>query len=286
MDRVQVAEVLASVASVPVNAVDVHDEDALEWDWNALVSCGCSPAWGDVDWMLDIYIVTSPETRLPSERELAAVLAEQLTTVVLYHTGLPRPSAFWLVTPEGRRTRARVLEEDGEDDDTPSRLLIDAVETPVPSLPTVPVALIPEVIREHRLSTPIQDGLRSWLATLQVPAEAEEALRRAVSRLGAWESMTVRMTSGWPPDGWYPVEYYQEDLECRDELAAAVERLPATAAQRFTDAVNRIDDGFRSVTTKDGARAAALFGLDEAELATRSWWWRHLPAPQPWPHTP
>ncbi|MEV4257305.1 hypothetical protein AB0J52_29465 [Spirillospora sp. NPDC049652] len=286
MDLDRLASALASLASVPVSEVAVHDEDSLERNWDALVGCEYGSTLGDVDWRLEIYVVTSSETRQPSRRELAAGLAEQLGTVVLYDAGLVRPSAYLLVTPDGRQARARVREEDGADDDAQPRLVIDAVEMAVPSLPHVPVALIPEVIPEYRMSTPVRDGLQSRLATLRVPAEAEEALSRAGNLLGAWESTAVRMASGWPPDGWYPLEYYRQALECRDELAAGVERLPAAAAERFADAVNQIDNAFRSATGEDGTSAAALFGIGEAELAGRSWWWRRLPDPRPWPDTP
>ena len=55
--------------------------------------------------------------------------------------------------PGGLRTRARLYGFDKDNDRTEYR--IDAVEQAVPSLPTVPVALQPEVIREYRVPTPI-----------------------------------------------------------------------------------------------------------------------------------
>ena len=55
--------------------------------------------------------------------------------------------AFWLVTPDGARTRARLYEVDGDGDIATYRL--GAVEKPVPQLPSVRVEPLPEVIREH-----------------------------------------------------------------------------------------------------------------------------------------
>jgi hypothetical protein len=162
---------------------------------------------------------------------------------------------------------------------------IDAVEQPVPSLPTVPVSLQPEVIREYRMPTPITDELRVWLAQWQATAgtEAEEAVWYARTRLGAWESLTVRMASGWPPDGWYPAEFYQEDLEIRDELTVAVERLPTAAKERFTVALTQLDENFSASTREDkDGRLAVILGMEKIDLALRSWWWRRLPKPEPW----
>ncbi|TMR92620.1 hypothetical protein [Nonomuraea basaltis] len=96
-----------------MSEVDLFDEDAIDRNWDALVACEVNHLRGDVDWYLDIYISAPPEARRPSPQELAVGLAERLETVVLYDTGLLRPSAYWLVTPEGRQIRARVYEHDG-----------------------------------------------------------------------------------------------------------------------------------------------------------------------------
>ena len=81
--------------------------------------------------------------------------------------------------------------------------------------------------------------------------------------------MNARMVSGWPPDGWYPREYYDDDLATRDELAEA--RVPAEAVEPVRKALAEIDQIFR-----DHTREVAN-DLDDR------WWRGRLPDPVPWP---
>jgi hypothetical protein len=187
---------------------------------------------------------------------------------VLYPAEPLPPSAYWVALPDGSRTRARVYENDKEDG---TALVIDAVAKPVPWLPAVRVEAQPEVIREHRMPKPITKEFTGWLATELLIPERGDPLSSAIDRLAGWEALTARMTSGWPPDGWYPAAYYQEDLENRDDLAEDVHRLPAEAAGRFAEALARVDDAFRA-------------GTREATTAPdgRGWWWSRLPDPVPW----
>jgi hypothetical protein len=93
------------------------------------------------------------------------------------------------------------------------------------------------------------------------------------------------MLSGWPPDGWYPVGFYREDLETRDELEKAAQQLPNVISERFTDALAKVDDKFRSATLDADSEetAAATLGLSKIDLTLkRGWWWRRLPDPPPW----
>lgn len=283
LDRSQLAAALASLTSVPLDAVDVADaDDSDNRNWDAAVSCTYNRVEGDVTWLLDLYL-TEAVSAQPTEPQVAAHLAEQLGTAVLYPAAVALPSAYWLTAPGGLRTRARLYSFDEDDDRTVYR--IDAVEQPVPSLPTVPVALQPEVIREYQVPTPITDGLCAWLTQWQATAaaEAEEAVWYARTRLGAWESLTVRMACGWPPDGWYPAEFYQEDLEIRDELAVAVELLPVAVKERFAIALTRLDKDFSAATGEhDDAQLSAMFGVGKVDLALRSWWWRRLPKSALW----
>lgn len=285
LDRPRLAAALASLTSVSVDAVDVAGaDDTDDRNWNAPVSCTCERVGGDVSWLLDIYL-TDAVTAQPTEAQAAAHLADRLDTAVLYPAAEDLPSAYWLAAPSGLRTRARLYSED-EDDGT--RYVIDAVERPVASLPSVPVALQPEVIRRHQVPTPVTDELDAGLTDATRATKATDAaLWFAGTRLGTWEVLTVRMASGWPPDGWYPVEFYREDLETRDELAIALERLPPAVAERCAAALARLDEAFRAATVEgDGANLADLFGVDKVDLALRDWWWQRLPEPAPWPEKP
>jgi hypothetical protein len=182
------------------------------------------------------------------------------------------PSAYWMALPDGSRTRARVYEQDKDDE---TAFVIDAVAEPVALLPEVRVQPQPEVIREHRMPVPLTEQFQAWLAAAMLIPARGEPLWSACDRLAAWEALTVRMTSGWPPDGWYPAEYYQEDLANRDLLARDADRLPAEAAGRFTDVVGRVDDAFRGATREMAA-----------QRQQDGWWWNRLPDPVPWPDAP
>ncbi|MFC7533877.1 hypothetical protein [Actinoplanes sp. GCM10030250] len=248
LDGSRLRAALAGLASVPADAVEVSPADAAERNWDADVLCTIAPIDGDVSWSLDVYL---REPGPPADRA-AAHLAATLGVLVLYSAQDHPPSAYWLVEPGGSRTRARVYEQDGTDS---ARLVIDAVEEPVALLPDVRVAALPEVIREHRMPTPITGGL-------------PDLPREVAARLGAWEAMVRRMTAGWPPDGWYPAEYYQEDLCTRDELAEDARRMPEETAGLFGSALARIDDAFRAATREV-----------PGEPGEQRWW--RLRAPDP-----
>jgi hypothetical protein len=285
LDRARLAAALAALASVPLDAVDVADVDAPERNWDVAVSCTCEPARGDVSWVLDLYLTVGVQAR-PTEEQAAAYLAEHLAVPVLFPAENLPPSAYWLAAPGGLRTRARVYSS--EEVGLPV-LTIDAVERPVPSLPKVPVAPQPEVIREHRVTTPVRDEFVTWLAMDPGAwATDEDSLWLARTRLGAWESLTVRMSLGWPPDGWYPLEYYREDLEVRDELAVAVERLPDEVASRLSVAVEQVDEAFRAGTREvdDPEELAEVLGDSGGRGVSRGWWWRRVPEPEPWGAAP
>lgn len=261
LDVPRLTAALAAVAAVPAGAVDVAPADVEDRNWDATVLCTYRPVDGDIRWSLDIYLAA---TASPSEAEAAESLAASLGLPVLYSTELNRPSAYWMALPDGSRTRARVYEDE-------TSLLIDAVAKPVAWLPTVRVEAQPEVIREYRMPTPITDGLRAWLAAELLPPDQVEP---ALDQLGGWEAMTVRMTTGWPPDGWYPAAYFEEDLQNRDDLADATGRVPPEATGHFAEALARVDAAYRTATQEVKAAPEG-----------RSWWWGRLPDPVPWSPT-
>lgn len=300
--RDRLAAALAALLSLPEHAVDVAGADVEERNWAAPVSCTYEPAAGDVDWLLDVYLDPAV-ARQPAEPDVASWLARQLRTVVLYPGESFPPSVRWLVGADGLRVRARV--DEGEEETPTYR--IAAVEYPVAELPGVPVVAMPEVIREHRMPTPVTDWLREWLrpwlaadaaspgaaggspeAVVAPPAEEGKAAWHACTRLGAWEGMVARLTAGWPPDGWYPATYYREDLEYRDELVGVEPALPEPGREPFATALAEVDRRFTALTMDDGGSglAAELGDGFRAPDAPDRWWWRRVPRPLPWERQP
>ena len=270
-DQDRLAAAVAEMLSLPVESVDVGLEGDDDRNWSAPVSCTVTPITGDLHQHLDIYLGAAVRNP-PSEPAAAAWLAPRLRTVVAYEAMRFPPSAFWLVAPDGRRTRARIYEEDGGGDLAAYR--IDAVEQPVAALPGVRVQALPEVIREHRMPTPATDRLRETSATAGDVA----------SHLGGWETLVARLTEGWPPDGWYPAAYYREDLTTRDQLTAAIEMLPEPARRAVEPAMSEVDARFIEATVDDGGHALTIATGPLPSGA--AWWWRRVPQPLPWQNAP
>jgi hypothetical protein len=248
--RDELAAALAELLSLPVTAVDVGELDQLDRHWERPISCTVTPMAGDLRLHLDMYFARG--TISPPKTEAAAWLAGRLGTLVGYQSVTSWPNAYWLVGPDGRRTRAR-LDTDEYDEDERVICWIDAVEAPVPLLPAVRVAAIPEVIREYRMPTPLRDALG---AVMRPEPETGSPAWHAATELGAWEGMVARLTAGWHPDGWYPAAYYREDLETRDSLVGAADVLPAQCRAEFTAALDTIDRRFIDATVDDGGRGA------------------------------
>lgn len=291
MSTERLAAALAALVSLPIDSVDVGADSDEDRNWSAPVNCTYVELAGDVQWRLDIYLDESIVNQ-PNEAQAAAWLARQLQTVILYPAEVAPPSAFWLVGPDGRHIRARLYEDD--DDSDILTCWISAVEYPVAMMPALPVMPIPEVIREYRVAAPITEWLRGILRPLleseksmgKSTAGAQEAWY-ACTRLGAWESMVNRLASGWPPDGWYPAVYYQQDLETRDELAQMCRTYQQVVRGPLEAALVDVDRQFKALTQEDleGALAAEL-GSKYAGTASSEWWWRRIPHPLPWSRQP
>lgn len=288
VDRARLAGALAELASVPADLVDIADaDDPADRNWDAAVLCTCERAGGDISWSLDIYLsdIVTPQ---PTVSRAAAVLARRFQMPVLYPAAEPLPGAYWLTTPDAPPTRARLVIADlpgvGTLDDSAPDMRIAAVEHPVPALPSLPVMAQPEVIREHRMPTPVTGEFTAWQAGQEDAGGADDLLWLVRARLGLWESLTERMAAGWPPDGWYPAGYYREDLEARDFLSTAGYLMPGTSAARLEISLSQVDERFRDLTTEaSDASLAEWPGLSDSELsAPRGWWWRRIPDPLPW----
>lgn len=126
------------------------------------------------------------------------------------------------------------------------------------------------MIREHPVPTPVTDELAAWLADEDtvLPEGSSDAVRQAGIYLAVWEQLTERIAAGWPPDGWYPADFYRDDLKARDQLAAAATGLPAAVTGRFRWAVGRVDEKFKTLTHE--TTTPPVSGGD-------AWWWRRTP---------
>lgn len=283
VDWKDLATALAHVASVSVGEVEVADDDVPgNRLWRVPVSCGYSKAWGDATWSLNITFSSEVPAQL-SEPKVAGQLADLLGLPVLYPNGGLRPDAFWLAAPGGRRTRARVGDID---DPCIQGIRLEAVEELLPSVPeSVPVMLLTEIISDYVMDKPFTSALHAWHEGWKciVGERAERVVWGLLNKLTAWESMTMRMDSGWPPDGWYPVGFYRQVLEFRDELAAVSDDPPLEARAAFISALAKIDRKFIENTRLDqGAGLSRLTGISPLELSRREWWWRRIPIRAAW----
>ncbi|MFF3947056.1 hypothetical protein ACFYYN_19810 [Streptomyces sp. NPDC001902] len=264
-----VAVALARVFGVPPSEVDIAADGVIERDWEALVSCTTGERFGDVALSLDIYVLAAVTADRPAEHALAAEVAEVLRTPVLFAAEGVRPSAFWVATPEGVVTRARV----GDTDD-PDEFIVDALEAPVARLPHVRVIRIPEAVEDLGTATPVADAF-SEAGSQDGPADAGRPL-------AAWEELVRMMADGWRPAGWCPADVYGWRLEARDELAEAAAALPSEAAEPLRNALAELDRLFVTHTVEDPERLLAREIAGGDDTGGRSWWWYRRPEPLPW----
>ncbi|MEE1940521.1 hypothetical protein V1L54_14085 [Streptomyces sp. TRM 70361] len=277
LDADRLVTALAEIFRAAPEEVEVVDEgdDPEGRNWNALVHCDRSALRGHISWFLDVYVQKQVAER-PSGAEVARRLAGRLWRVVLYPADGVRPSAYWLVTPEGLVTRARLYESDDEE----PVYTIDAVEDPVPHLPDVRVELIREVIREQPDPTPVSG---EFSASAEACPGTGDALWCAMDSLGAWEKSVYRVESDWPPRGRYPADTYAEDLEIRDEIGGMLPALPQELGDLLRCSAERVDERFRDATRDDGGQAlSAALGISRIALADKGWWWHRRPVRLSW----
>ncbi|MET7932800.1 hypothetical protein [Streptomyces sp. NPDC005322] len=281
---------LASCFEVSSHAVDVaaSDGDQENRNWEALVLCDCSNVRGDVAVALDIYIQDSVDLR-PPEAKLALDFARVTRSVVLYPAEERIPSAYWLVTPDGLVTRARLLVSD---DDVPT-YSIDAVEAAVPSLSEIRVMQLPEIVRAQHVPTPVAADFDTALEDLRqtyqgsiepdLVDEPGTALYHSRIHLVEWEQLVRRMEVKWQPSGRYPVDMYRDSLRARDQLAHLEMGLPQTVSTLLRQSVAQLDGHFKRYTERDDGFAVSLGAVASlAEIGEYGWWWRRRPENVPW----
>ncbi|MHB9860159.1 hypothetical protein [Streptomyces sp. YIM S03343] len=277
-----VTAVLARCLHVREQEVDAADEDTDQElrNWDALVFCDKVTVQGDVSTSLDVYVQEFVQPQ-PSEREVASAFAREAGTVVLFPAEEVRPSAYWLATPDGLVTRARLYESDDEQ----LRRTIDRVEAPVAGLPHLTVARIPEIVGEQQIATPLGDAFKAHLDPMY-PEETSTPgtpFWKARSCLGAWEKLVRQMEAAWEPTGWHPSDLYRDRLEARDELEQLRTRLPENVAALLRNALDPLDALFAELTVDD---ADGLLRKElpraECDTAVHGWWWNRRPDPLPW----
>lgn len=98
-----------------------------------------------------------------------------------------------------------------------------------------------------------------------------------------WERLGIRMSTNWPPDGWYSARLYQEDLEYRSQLESKLRDVPEAKRRRLEALVSQLDAVYRDLTIDDGGSALSsdLQGSIK-DLALLPWYWHRYPVDAPW----
>ncbi|KPI15468.1 hypothetical protein OV450_2606 [Actinobacteria bacterium OV450] len=285
-----VAVALAGCFWIAAGEVDVADPDGDPdlRNWDAPVLCDYRAVHGDLARSLDIYAQGETADQ-PLESELAAGFAKAAGTAVLFPAEEAPPGAYWVVTPEGLLTRARLEPSDDE----PPLYSVTAVEAPVPHLPRAAVTRFAEIVREQRPDTPLAHAFAASVEKRRRAAsdlarspddDVSSALRSAKGNLVVWERVIRQMESGWAPAGWYPASLYRERLEARDELSGIGARLPREVSELLGEALAELDRRFAAATEADpsGGLRRELTGEPAARTPVGGWWWRRRPDPRPW----
>ena len=257
---------LADLLNVAEQAVDATDRDgdqeARRWEAPVLCTYRVLPP-GDLALELDLYVEDGTAGAL-TEADLALGLAVRAATSVLHPAeDLNLDSAYWVAVPDGRTVRCR-LETIDSDEDTTYR--VDAVEEYVPDLPRAKVEILPEVLDDEPIATPVSDAFLTTFprgTTASVEGRVHYSLR-------VWERLVHRLTTEWNPSGRYREDLFQRDLRARDDLGQLVTEVDAEHAEYLRATLARLDDGFRNRTELG----------DHTE--TERWWRNRSPKSVPW----
>ncbi|GHH92708.1 hypothetical protein GCM10017779_31650 [Streptomyces capillispiralis] len=264
--------ILAEVFHVALEQTDVSaGSEYDDRNWDAVVTCEYERLQGDLDWSFSIYAANEVERR-PTEAELASSVAQRLSAPVFTAWDARFPWVRGAALPDGSFTLARVLQPE---DDSPA-YVVDAAESRIPGLPNVLVMQFPESVRAYELPTPITDSVEE--------AELAKEASDLAGLLRNWERLCSRLSSGFPPHGWFPADLYREDLEYRDRLGEALDRLsPKNTARAARDALEQLDEVYRRFTVDDGGQAlSSALGGGITSLPSLPWYWHRRPPRLPW----
>ncbi|MFE3182746.1 hypothetical protein ACFXKR_18020 [Streptomyces violascens] len=259
--------ILAEGFHVAVAQTDVSDSSELEnRNWDAVITCVYERLDGDLAWSLGIY-ASDDVAHHPSEAQLASLVAQRLGAPVFFswEGGLP-----WIRTvalPDGGTTLARTTELN----DNKSGFAVEAAEASVPGFPRLRVTHLPEVVRAFQIPTPLTDAA--------VPPCAGDDLGNIRSLLVTWERLGIRMSTNWPPGGWYSALLYKEDLEYRSQLESNLPDIEECRRRQLEAVVSQLDAVYRDLTIDDGGHALSsqLQGKTE-DLASLPWYWHRHPS--------
>ncbi|MEU2945588.1 hypothetical protein ABZ617_06140 [Nocardiopsis alba] len=262
---------LSKIFELPETDVDINHSDYFgERNWDAKVTCDYEEKVGDVKIYLDIYAVDDIDT-LPSSQEFALRLANLLCSSVIQQVDEPLYGVAKITTPSGETGYVR-FDFPYEDEEIH---VISGTEVPIPEFPKVGFSRFPEMIKSQNLPKIITDQY--------FPKEVPGDLGKLYSLSSAWEKLTVRMRTGWPPSGWYPASMYQDDLKARDEWEEICHRLAEETTAGPTKAMALIDRIFIESTVDDSGDSLVRAGeISTEDLASRPWYWRRRPKDAPW----
>ncbi|MDA1362918.1 hypothetical protein O1R50_25110 [Glycomyces luteolus] len=72
------------------------------------------------------------------------------------------------------------------------------------------------------------------------------------NRFAMWETLVYKMGNGWPPDGYYLIDEYMNDLSNRAETATAIAKLPPGLQAKLKAVLFTIDEQFNRLTAPGG----------------------------------
>ncbi|QFR00073.1 hypothetical protein F9278_32360 [Streptomyces phaeolivaceus] len=263
--------ILAEAFGAQLAEIDVSEASELEdRNWDATLTCEYEHLTGDLNWSLSVY-AGDEVTHQPSDEQLALHFARCLSAPVFFEWDGALPWIRKVALPSGTTTLARVLQSDCSGSDAS----VESAEAPIAAFPHLSVQRFPEVVRAFNIQTPLTDSAR-----LTEPDEKPVSIR---ALLGNWERLCVRLRSGWPPDGWYSADLYQEDLEFRDQLDSAVSELSETERKAAEAAVRELDAVYRDLTVDDqGLALTTAVKHEVGDLNGRAWYWHRRPTELPW----
>ncbi|MFB8768749.1 hypothetical protein VSQ78_13645 [Nocardiopsis alba] len=271
VDMRKVQGALSRIFRVPETDVDIWPSGYFdERNWDARVTCDYEEKRGDVNLYLDIY--TTAEAIDPrSSQEFSLLLAKILGSSVIQQVDEPLYGVAKITIPSGETGYVR-FDFPYEDEEIH---VISGTEVPIPEFPKVGFSRFPEMIKNQPLPKVITDQY--------FPEEVPGDLGKLYSLSSAWEKLTVRMRTGWPPSGWYPASMYQDDLKARDEWEEICHRLTEETTAGPTKAMALIDRVFMESTVDDSGDSLVRAGEISAEdIASRPWYWRRRPKGIPW----
>jgi hypothetical protein len=101
------------------------------------------------------------------------------------------------------------------------------------------------------------------------------------NRFAMWETLVHKMGNGWPPDGYYLIDEYVNDLYNRAETASAIAKLPQGLQAKLKAVLFTIDEQFNRLTVPDGGAELDRWGQRRPADIPPALWERR-PINLPW----